>query len=126
MILGETCKGLLFAYIDITGGKLKFPEKHEQTWEGWMDLTFPPNTNPLVNRIFDACNWALIKLHEPCSSNYMTKMQKNYKECRILAKESLNHPSIRGAGQYFKAQFRKLDLWYGNYQCLWNQYFTIA
>ncbi len=57
-------------------------------------------------------------------SNYITKMQKKYEEYRILAKETHNHPSIKGAGQYFKAQFKKLDQWNGNYKQLWNQYFT--
>ena len=56
--------------------------------------------------------------------NYITKMQNKYEEYRILAKETHNHPSIRGAGQYFKAQFKRLDLWNGNYKQLWNRYFA--
>ncbi|MFW9875943.1 MAG: hypothetical protein ACFFG0_22815 [Candidatus Thorarchaeota archaeon] len=57
-------------------------------------------------------------------SDYITKMQKNYKEYHILTKETRKHSSIKGAGQYFKAQFKKPKPWNGNYKQLWNQYFV--
>ena len=56
---------------------------------------------------------------------FISELDENYKSYRLLVRETQNHPSIRGAGQYFKAQFKKLDTWYGNYQHLWDQYFAI-
>lgn len=60
-----------------------------------------------AQRVFD---YRVFKHNFGRFPNYITKMQKKYEEYRILAKETHNHPSIRGAGQYFKAQFKKLDL----------------
>ena len=52
-------------------------------------------------------------------------IERKYKEYRLLAKETSNHPTLRGAGMHFKHKFRKLNEWYGNYQHLWNEYFAI-
>ena len=52
-------------------------------------------------------------------------MEGKYEEYRLLVKETSNHPTLRGAGMYFKHKFKKLNMWYGNYQQLWSEYFAI-
>ena len=52
-------------------------------------------------------------------------MEGKYKEYRLLAKETSNHPTLRGAGMHFKHKFKKLDKWYGNYLRVWRQYFAL-
>jgi hypothetical protein len=51
--------------------------------------------------------------------------RRKYEKWRALLKETHNHPTLRGGGNYFKSRFKKLDIWHGNYKEIWNQYFTI-
>jgi hypothetical protein len=46
---------------------------------------------------------------------YIVEMRVRYETYRLLVKETKNHPTLRGAGMYFKHKFRKLDIWFGNY-----------
>ena len=79
-------------------------------------------TSKGVQRILD---YRVFKYNFGRFSNYIIKMQKSYEEYRILVKETQNHSSIKGHGMYFKHKRIKFDQWNGNYQQLWNQYFTI-
>ncbi len=58
--------------------------------------------------------------------NFVTKLDKNYKSYRLLVRETQNHPSTRGHGMYFKHKRIKLDLYFRNYQHLWQEYFAIS
>ena len=52
-------------------------------------------------------------------------VEVKYEKYRLLIKETSNHLTLRGAGMHFKHKFKKLDMWYGNYQQLWNDYFAL-
>ncbi|KKM67667.1 hypothetical protein LCGC14_1468820 [marine sediment metagenome] len=56
---------------------------------------------------------------------YIVEMRVRYETYRLLVKETKNHPTLRGAGMFFKAQFKRLDAWFGNYMEVWSQYFAI-
>ncbi|MFX1257232.1 MAG: hypothetical protein ACFFAN_05210 [Promethearchaeota archaeon] len=56
---------------------------------------------------------------------HRTHLERKYEEWRVLVKETSNHPTLRGAGMYFKAQFNHLDKWYGNYKRLWDEFFVL-
>ncbi len=56
---------------------------------------------------------------------FIKKLQKRYEDYRSLAKETSNHPTLRGAGMYFKSEFKKLHRWYGNYMQIWSEYCEI-
>jgi len=56
---------------------------------------------------------------------HITKIKKKYGEYRILLTKLPDGRLMAGHGMYFKHEFKKLDKWYGNYQQLWDQYFTI-
>ncbi len=56
---------------------------------------------------------------------HITKIKKKYGEYRILLTKLPDGRLMAGHGMYFKYEFKKLDKWYGNYQQLWDQYFTI-
>jgi len=56
---------------------------------------------------------------------YIVEMRVRYETYRLLVKETKNHPTLRGAGMYFKHKFRKLDIWFGNYMEVWDHNFAI-
>jgi len=56
---------------------------------------------------------------------YYRKMEAKYQNWRSLLQNNKDDRVLCGQGGYFKAQFRRLDKWYGNYQQLWEQYFAL-
>ena len=56
---------------------------------------------------------------------HIQQLEVKYEEYRLLIKETCNHPTLRGAGMYFKASFKKVNGWYENYKQLWENYFAI-
>ncbi len=56
---------------------------------------------------------------------YISELRAKYETFRLLVKETKNHPTLRGAGMYFKHEFKKLDAWFGNYMEVWHQYFIV-
>ncbi len=56
---------------------------------------------------------------------YFVEIRVRYETYRLLVKETKNHPTLRGAGMSFKAHFKKLDAWFGNYVEVWDHYFAI-
>ena len=38
---------------------------------------------------------------------YSSELRVKYETFRLLVKETKNHPTLRGAGMYFKAKFKK-------------------
>ena len=57
--------------------------------------------------------------------SYIRFYRNKYKRYRMILQESTTEPSMRGLGNHFKYEFKKLDKWYGNYQQVWYQYFAI-
>ena len=56
---------------------------------------------------------------------YIQEYRVKHEKWKALLQESKKNAFLRGQGMHFKHKFRKLELWYGNYQELWNQYFAI-
>ena len=56
---------------------------------------------------------------------YKKLLQTKYENFKIILTEIPDGRVMGGHHHYFKSEFRKLDKWYGNYQQLWNKYFSI-
>ena len=60
------------------------------------------------------------KFHE-----YQELLQTSYEEFIIILTEIPNKRKMTGHHHSFKSEFQKLDMWYGNYQRVWNEFFAI-
>jgi len=55
--------------------------------------------------------------------DYIQQYELKYERWRVLLRECKGDTFLRGQGNHFKSIFRKLDMWYGNYMRVWNEYF---
>jgi len=56
---------------------------------------------------------------------YRKAFEAKYEEFKIIISELPDGRVMGGQHRYFKAKFKKLDQWFGNYLQLWNEYFAL-
>ena len=57
--------------------------------------------------------------------DYRIMFEAKYEEFKIILSELPDGRVMGAQHKYFKAEFKKLDQWYGNYQEVWNEYFSL-
>ncbi|MHA2198205.1 MAG: hypothetical protein ACXABO_21675 [Promethearchaeota archaeon] len=56
---------------------------------------------------------------------YRMSFEARYEEFKIILSELPDGRVMGGQHRYFKAEFKKLDRWFGNYQEIWKEYFAL-
>ncbi len=56
---------------------------------------------------------------------YRAMFETKYEEFKTILSELPDGRVMGGQHRYFKAEFKKLDAWFGNYQELWEEYFAL-
>ncbi len=57
---------------------------------------------------------------------YIQKYKKKYKRWRALLPKYKGDRIFCGQGNHYRAMFKKLDKWFGNYKDIWTRYFAIT
>ena len=57
-------------------------------------------------------------------SEYRVMFKAKYEEFKIILSKLPNKRVMGAQHRYFQAEFRKFDIWFGNYQEIWYADFT--
>ena len=56
---------------------------------------------------------------------FIDQYKLKYARWRVYIRNPEESTFLKGQANHFKSMFRKLDIWYGNYMNVWNEYFAI-